>query len=355
VQVALARGSDDNLTVQILCVDGLPDEDPLQYTAASVTLQPPPIPDAPSELDGYRLLRQIHSSDRSHIYLAVDPETGSQVALKIPAQSLRAQEELLRRFMLEEWIARRVSSPHVLKMCASSRPRQYLYVVSEFVVGQSLRQWIHDHPHPDLHAVRDIIEQIVRGVRALHRKEMLHGDLRPENVMIDADGTVKIIDFGSVRVAGLSEVFPESGSIVLGAVQYTAPECLAGELPSWRSDLFSVAVIAYEMLTGRLPYGAMAGRVRTRREQLALRYDSARSPVSAVPEWMDAALRVALHPDPLKRYESMSEFVQDLRIPNSRFQPQRHAPLIERDPVLFWKGLSLILALVIVAMLAVRN
>jgi hypothetical protein len=70
---------------------------------------------------------------------------------------------------------------------------------------------------------------------------------------------------------------------------------------------------------------------------------------------MDAALRVALHPDPLKRYESMSEFVQDLRIPNSRFQPQRHAPLIERDPVLFWKGLSLILALVIVAMLAVRN
>src|SRR4029079_19089755 len=123
---------------------------------------------------------------------------------------------------------------------------------------------------------------------------------------------VKIIDFGSVRVAGLAEVAPEGENTPLGAVQYTAPECLAGEVPTWRSDLFSVAVIAYEMLTGRLPYGAAAARVRSRREQLALQYDSARSPVSGGPDWMDGALRVALHPDPLKRYESMSEFVQDL-------------------------------------------
>jgi serine/threonine protein kinase len=138
-------------------------------------------------------------------------------------------------------------------------------------------------------------------------------------------------------------------------VQYTAPECLAGEVPTWRSDLFSVAVIAYEMLTGRLPYGAGAARVRSRREQLALKYDSARSPVSGVPDWMDGALRVALHPDPLKRYESMSEFVQDLKVPNRRFQIQRHAPLLERDPVLFWKGLSLLLALIIAAMVVLRG
>jgi serine/threonine protein phosphatase PrpC len=355
VQHALSRGGDDNLTVQILCVESLPDEDPLQYSG-QLTLPPPPIPEPPAELDGYRLLRQIHASGRSHIFLAADPENGAQVALKLPAASLREHEALLRQFMMEEWIARRVSSPHLLKMCVAQRPRRFLYVVSEYINGQSLRQWMHDHPRPDLHSVREIIEQMVRGVRALHRKEMVHGDLRPENVMIDADGTVKIIDFGSVRVAGLVEAAagPEANPM-LGAVQYAAPEWLAGEVPTWRSDLFSVAVIAYEMLTGSLPYGAAAARVRTRREQLALQYDSARSATNPVPDWMDGALRMALHPDPLKRYESMSEFVQDLKVPNRRFQRQRNAPLLERDPVLFWKVLSLLLMLVIVVMLTVGH
>lgn len=349
---ALANGSADNITVQIVRIDQLPDGNPLDYAGQAEALPPPPILEPPVEFESYQLLRQLHASSRSHIYLATDRDTDAQVALKIPALTLRQEPMLMRQFMMEEWIARRVSSPHVLKAHLSPRPRRYLYAVMEYVEGQSLRQWMHDHPKPNLDTVRNIVDQIVKGVRTLHRKEMIHSDLRPENIMIDRDGTVKIIDFGSVRVAGLVEsaTGPDADA-VLGTVQYTAPEWLAGETPTWRADMFSIAVIAYEMLTGALPYGASAARVRSPAQQRGLRYQSARSPANAVPDWIDGALRTALHPDPYKRYDALSEFISDLRVPNPRFLLARHAPLLERDPVLFWKGLSILLALIVIALL----
>lgn len=352
VASALEQGSGDNLTVQVVRIEGLPDGDALDYAGQAEVLPPPTIPEPPVDLDGYQLIRQIHVNERSQVYLATDRDTGARVALKVPAQSLRHEPALLRHFMMEEWIARRVSSPHLLKPHVSARRRSCLYVVTEFVDGISLRQWMYDHPLADLDTVRGVVEQIVRGVRALHRKEMIHCDLRPENVLIDREGTVKIIDFGSVRVTGLEEAAGKTVDAVLGTVQYTAPEWLAGDAPTWRSDLFSVAVIAYEMLTGRLPYGADAARVRSPAQQRALRYESARSPARPVPAWVDGALKTALHPDPARRYDAMSEFVSDLRTPNPRFQHERHAPLLERDPVMFWKGLSLILAIVLLTVLA---
>lgn len=352
VASALEKGSGDNLTAQVVRIEDLPDGDALDYAGQAEVLPPPVIPEPPVDLDGYQLIRQIHVNERSHIYLATDRDTGARVALKVPALSLRQEPQLLRHFMMEEWIARRVSSPHLLKPHVSGRQRSCLYVVTEFVEGMSLRQWMHDHPQPDLESVRGVVEQIVRGVRALHRKEMIHCDLRPENILIDRDGTVKIIDFGAVRVTGLEEATGKTVDAVLGTVQYTAPEWLAGDAPTWRSDLFSVAVIAYEMLTGHLPYGADAARVRSPAEQRALRYEPVRSSKRSVPIWVDGALKTALHPDPARRYDAMSEFVSDLRTPNPRFQHERYAPLLERDPVLFWKGLSLILVIVLVVVLA---
>ena len=353
VDLAIANGSDDNLTLQIVRIEDLPDGAAIDYTGQVEALPPPPLLDPPVEFEGYFLSRTIHSNDRSHIYFATDNDTGNQVALKIPAMALRHEPSLLRQFMMEEWIARRVSSPHIVKAHLSPRPRRHLFVVMEHVDGQSLRQWMHDHPQPDLVAVRDIVDQIIKGLRALHRKEMIHGDLRPENIMIDRHGTVKIIDFGSVRVAGLAEAAGEPASVeILGSVQYTAPECMTGDTPTWRSDLFSAAAIAYEMLTGDLPYGASAARVRTPAEQRALRYRSARSAENAVPDWIDGALRTALHPDPYKRHNSLSEFIRDLNVPNRKFLLSQREPLLERDPVAFWKWLSLLLALTIVALLA---
>ena len=212
------------------------------------------------------------------------------------------------------------------------------YLVMEYVDGQSLRQWMIDHPRPELETVRDIIEQIARGLQALHRLEMLHQDLRPANVMIDRTGTAKIIDFGSTLVAGISETEGEDGAL-LGTVQYAAPEYFLGEPGSTRSDLFSLGAIAYEMLTGRLPYGAKVAQARTRAQQRKLVYRSALDENRDIPAWIDATLRKAVHPDPMQRYSELSEFLFDLRHPNKAFDASA-APLLERDPLLFWKCVS---------------
>ena len=87
--------------------------------------------------------------------------------------------------MMEEWVARRIDSPHVLKPCLPSRKRNFLYVATEYIDGQTLTQWMIDNPKPTLEAVRGIVEQIAKGLRAFHRKEMLHQDLRPDNIMVD--------------------------------------------------------------------------------------------------------------------------------------------------------------------------
>ena len=145
------------------------------------------------------IVREVHGSSRSHIYLAVDIETDALVALKIPSIDLRGDPAYLKRFMMEEWVARRINSAHVLKPRIQSRKRNYLYVVTEFIDGQTLTQWMIDNPKPELETVRGIVEQIAKGLRAFHRMEMLHQDIRPDNIMIDRTGTVKIIDFGSTQ------------------------------------------------------------------------------------------------------------------------------------------------------------
>jgi serine/threonine protein kinase len=229
-------------------------------------------------------------------------------------------------------------------------------VTMEFVDGQTLRQWMIDNPKADLEIVRNIVEQIAKGLRAFHRKEMLHQDVRPDNIMIDRTGTAKIIDFGSTKIAGVAEVTPfVDQNDILGTAQYTAPEYFYGEGGSTRSDMFALGVIAYQMLTGNLPYGAQIAKARTRSQFARLKYRSAAEDKRDVPAWMDAALRRAVHPDPAKRYESLSEFTHDLRHPNPNYLNASPAPLLERNPNLFWKCTTAILALMVLALLANRH
>lgn len=353
---AYAQGSKDNLTIQIARIESLPRRATGARQQELAELPPAPILEPRMVFDGYRIVREVHGSSRSHIYLAEDDDSGRLVVLKVPSIDLRGDPAYLEHFMLEEWIARRINSAHVLKPCAPTRKRNYLYVVTEYIEGQTLAQWMRDNPAPELETVRGIVEQIVRGLLAFHRMEMLHQDLRPNNVMIDSSGTVKIIDFGSTRVAGLAEAqTTDSLPDILGTAQYTAPEYFLGEAGSPNSDLFSLGVIAYQMLSGRLPYGAEVAKSRTRAAQKKLRYASALDEHREIPAWVDAALAKAVHPDPRKRYAELSEFIHDLRHPNLALMGQRGPTLIERNPVLFWKGMSLVLAVLVMVLLGVNT
>jgi serine/threonine protein phosphatase PrpC len=356
VDQAFEAGSTDNLTVQIVRVDEVPDGGAAEVFAQATELPLPPLLEARQVFDGYRIVRELHGSSRSHIYLAVDIETDAVVTIKIPSIDLRDDPAYLKRFMMEEWVARRIDSPHVLKPCLLQRKRNFLYVTTEYIDGQTLTQWMIDNPRPGLETVRDIVEQIAKGLRAFHRKEMLHQDVRPANIMIDATGTVKIIDFGSTKITGVVEAEPSGmRDDILGTQQYTAPEYFLGERATMRSDLFSLGVITYQMLTGKLPYGAQIAQARTRSQFNKLVYRPASHGDRDIPQWIDGTLEKAVHPNPLKRYDSFSEFLFDLRHPNANYVSTSSTPLIERNPLLFWKSTTVVLALALVVLLAMQH
>lgn len=357
-RTAYENGSADNLTVQIVRIDAVPDGEAAELAGRVEDLPPAPLLDPPTVFDGYRILRTLHASDRSHVYLATDIETGALAALKVPSTEARSDAAALRRLVMEEWIARRIDSPHVLGASPQRRRRSHLYTAMDYVEGQTLAQWLRDNPEPELEEVRRIAEQIARGVQAFHRREMVHRDLRPQNILIDATGTVRIIDFGSTRVAGIVE--GEAGAAgpadepVLGTLQYTAPECLAGHPATAGADIFSVGIIVYQMLTGRLPYGAEAARAFSEARGRRLHYVSVAAIRAGLPPYVDAVLRKAVHPNPAQRYDALSAFVHDLRHRNPSLPGVRRAALLERNPVLFWKLVSLALGLAVVWLLAAR-
>lgn len=353
--LALARGSTDNLTVQLVRIDALPDAQASQLHAQREGLRMPPPLQPRMGFEGYTIVRELHASSRSHVHLAIDQLSGQHVVLKTPSVDLRADPVYLDRFILEEWIARRIDSAHVLKASAADRPREHLFVAMEYVDGQSLAQWMIDHPEPDLDSVRSIVEQVAKGLRAFHRKEMLHQDLRPENLMIDRTGTVKIIDFASTHVAGLTEGTLEARpQAIAGSLQYTAPEYFVGGVGTAQSELFSLAVIAYQMLTGHLPYGLQVTQLRSPGDLNRLRYIPVRERRPDLPPWLDAVLRRALHPQVSKRQEALSELVHDLSTPGAQYQGHRPSPLIDRNPVVFWQTLTVLLALAVLVLLVLR-
>ncbi|MEM8569820.1 MAG: protein kinase [Pseudomonadota bacterium] len=350
---ALAAGSPDNLTVQIVRVETLPDPESADILGQAAVLPVLPLPKEGEIVDGFRILRRVHANNRSHIFLAVGPDDAC-VALKVPATETKEDPAYMRRFLMEEWIARRLASPHVLRAAAAPEKRSGHYVVTEFVEGQTLRQWMIDNPAPSLTQVRDLVSQIIRGVRAFHRKQMLHQDLRPENIMIDREGTVKIIDLGSTRVEGVQEALRDPDNEILGTLQYSAPEYFSGDPIGPRSDQFSLGVIVYEMLTGHLPYGAEAARVRSRRDAARLTFRTAQFQTNNVPDWIDEVLRRAVHPDPTRRFAALSEFDTALRNPSGRRPFTRMMPLTERYPVSFWQATTALLAAICVILLATR-
>lgn len=237
-------------------------------------------------------------------------------------------------------MGRRIKNIHVLKTL-EPKHRRFLYNISEYVEGQSLRQWIDDHPQTHINTAREYLMQIADGLRAFHRLEMVHQDLKPENILIDSNGTLKIIDFGSTHVAGASEICSKlDKNIPQGTINYTAPECIAGSNCSNRSDMFSFGVIAYELLTGKLPYGDNDKPIPANK----LKYISCRVHNDQLAAWVDGALCKAVNPDPRNRYKTMAEFLRDLTQPNDKFDISTSQPLLERNPLLFWKSLSGVLA-----------
>jgi serine/threonine protein phosphatase PrpC len=347
VDEAYVAGSDDNLTIQVIRLVNLPAQHVAELQQQANLLPAAPQLSARMNFDGYNIIRDIYISSRSHVFLAEDTDTGERVVIKTPSAEMRNNQEYLEGFLMEDWIARRVTNAHVLKAIEPKRKRNYLYIVTEYIEGQTLAQWMTDNPAPDIETVRNIVTQIARGLQAFHRQEMVHQDLRPNNIMIDNAGTVKIIDFGATKVAGISELVEKNEGIV-GTAQFTAPEYFLGLSGTSQSDLFSLGVITYKMLSGKLPYGNAISKTRDRRTQGRLSYKPLRDADNSIPGWVDYAIGKATHIDPFKRYAEVSEFVYELKKPNPNYLNKTKPPLMERNPVRFWQCVCLFLLGIII-------
>ncbi len=342
-QQASKNQSDDNLSLQLLKIDNLPlaEEEEVLQKAHELPFPPPLEPGM--ILDGYQIIKEIHASKRTQIYTALDQDTKQTVILKTPSINYQDDEFFIEQFLHEEWAGKRIDSPYVLKIISLEKKPRTLYYVAEFLEGITLREWMQKNPLPPIEQVLPIIEQITRGLRAFHRLEMLHQDLKPENIMISPEGKVKIIDFGSVKIAGINEMKKQtSDETILGTVNYSAPEFYLGQSGDERSDLYSLAVITYELLNNHLPFGRDMPEKATYRQLSQLQYVASIHLNPMVPNWMDGAIQKALSLDIKVRHEDVFEFLHDLQNPNPHFLETNAIPLIERNPMLFWRTFSII-------------
>ncbi len=348
--MALERCSQDNITVLLVRIDALPPGTDAPRQDDSHLPCPPPL-QAGMSFEGCTLVRELHHSARSQVWLAVDGAQGETLALKVPAPALQQNLAALARFQHEEWVARRIDNPHVRKPAASERPHRYLCVALAYVEGQTLAQWMADHPRPELDAVRQLVMQIARGLQAFHRRGLLYGGLSPDNVLIDRTGTVQLIDFGAVRAFGLAEdsaPAPDAAS----ASPYSAPECATGGAPGPQADLFALAVLTYQMLSGQLPYPSTGATPPSPADWRHRRAVPLRAHRPDLPAWLEAVLNRALQPQPQRRPELLSEFTHALTAPGPAVSEPRPLPLIERHPVRFWQTVSAVLGLLVIGLTA---
>jgi len=351
VNKAIENNSNDNLTLQIIKIDSLPSKNTNEIQKHILNKNIPPILEAREVFDNYTIIRELSATSRSHIYLALDNQNKDKtpVVIKTPSIDLKDDKAYLERFLMEEWIAKRVNNPYIVKAYNTNRKQNYIYTVFEYIEATTLTQWMRDNPNPKIEVVRNIVEQIAKALMSFHKLEMIHQDLRPENIMIDKTNSIKIIDFGSTRVEGILEIntFIEQENL-LGTALYSAPEYFLGAYGTTKSDIYSLGAITYELLSNKLPYGVNVARAKTKSAQNKLKYNTL---YPDFPIWIDETLKKSLQIDPDKRYDQVSEFLFDLTHPNKKFITKKRAALIERNPLLFWKILNSISLIIILLLL----
>jgi len=337
---ALSHQSQDNLSIQALVVEQLGTAGQDDAVQVLSRLPFPPILSPEQTLDGLRVKKIMHESTRSQVYL-VEDERKNLLVMKTPSVIFQDDKAYIERFVMEAWIGARIQSPGVVRVIAAAESRSCLYYLTEYIKGPTLTQLLKERGLLGIGDAVELTEGLIRGIRAFHRKETLHQDIKPDNIVISAKGPM-IVDFGSCWVANIAEAgTPFTRDLILGTLDYSAPEYRYGGKISPASDQFSLAVLLYEMLTGKLPYGSGYGKAMDLKSFQRLKYISAMKHNPLVPYWLDKALEKALSIHPHGRYEALSEWLQDLKRPNPNWLSPRAQPLLERHPDSLWKFLAL--------------
>ncbi|PMH43286.1 serine/threonine protein kinase [Vibrio sp. 10N.286.49.B3] len=347
-QQALDSDSQDNVTTLLVSIDKLPPPTLMEFQQQLVNCTIPPVLKVNNRIDGFVVTKVLYSGSRSHVYEVIEQTSQVRYVLKAPSLQYQDDTETLVYFCNEYWVGSHINNHRVMKLYPRPAGSPYLYHLCEPIKGITLRQWMYDNPSPAIDAVRVLLGEMVKAVRVLQRLDMVHRDLKPENIMITSSGSVKLIDFGSVKIMGLAEGGEHQvDDFPLGAANYIAPEYLSGKEATTISDLFSIAVMGFEMLTGKLPYKEVSTQSISQARHQKWHYRSALQFREDIPQWLDLTFKKACHPSSAQRYQVMSEFIADLSTPNHQLVKEvNNRSLIEVQPILFWKGCTLFFVII---------
>ncbi|HLB21010.1 MAG TPA: Stk1 family PASTA domain-containing Ser/Thr kinase, partial [Solirubrobacteraceae bacterium] len=260
-------------------------------------------------IDGrYKVISRVGSGGMADVYLAEDQLLGRQVALKLLHQHFADDQEFVERFRREASSAAGLSHQNIVGIFDRGEWQHTYYIAMEYVAGRSLKSIVREQGPLEAAQAIDIVIQILRGARFAHRRGVVHRDVKPHNVIIDEEGRARVTDFGIAR-AGASDM-TLTGSI-MGTAQYLSPEQAQGYPVSGASDLYSIGVILYELLTGVVPFdGETVVAIAFKQVSAQARPPSEVNP--AVPPALDAVVLRALAKDPAQRYADADEFIAAL-------------------------------------------
>lgn len=340
VALAVDKQSDDNISCVLAQVSHLPLESRDEFNSKLTRLPFPPDMSPGMKLDGFEVVKELFASSRSQVYLVIDSETGEQLVMKTPSVNFQDDMHYIDRFIQEEWIGKRISSPYTVNIVTQNRPRTFLYYLMELVPGISLDKWMRNNPLPTPKKAIGIVKQIAKALQAFHQAETIHQDLKPANIMIDENMNIKVIDFGSVFVAGIAEIFiPIEHLGVLGTATYSDPHYLLGKNTGVQGDIYALAVITYELFTGQLPYGEKIEQCVSAGDFDKLRYVSASTHNPIIPIWFDRALEKGTSLVERDRYTTLANFVKDVSYPNPDFL-QEDPHIQNSKGLMFWQLMS---------------
>ena len=264
----------------------------------------------------YRILNRIGSGGMADVYLAEDTHLGRQVALKVLHRRFAQDQEFVERFRREAKSVAGLSHPNVVAVFDRGDHDGTYYIAMEYLPGRTLKEIVEAEAPLTQERAIDLGEQILHGAGYAHRHGVIHRDFKPHNVIVDEDGHAKVTDFGIAR-AGASEM-TETGSI-MGTAQYLSPEQAQGHAVTAASDLYSIGVMLYEMLAGRLPFEGESA------VSVALKHLSELPPPLSglrpdIHPALEAVVMAALAKDPAQRWQSADEFAQGLEAARSQIE-----------------------------------
>jgi eukaryotic-like serine/threonine-protein kinase len=261
-------------------------------------------------VDGrYRVLNRVGSGGMAEVYCAQDLQLGRKVALKILYRRFAEDREFVERFRREASSAAGLQHQHVVSVYDRGEYDGTYYIAMEYLEGRSLKTIIREEAPLDPDRAVDLTIQVLRAARFAHRRGIIHRDLKPHNVIVDDEGRAKVTDFGIAR-AGASDM-TQTGSI-MGTAQYLSPEQAQGMAVSAASDLYSVGIILYELLTGRVPFEGESA-VTIALKQVNERPTPPSVYNSAVTPELEAVVMRSLEKEPSRRFQDADEFISALQ------------------------------------------